>query len=197
MTAWILARDRELALEVDSSGLNFWLLEILLREFPRARFVLTIRDCYSWFDSVINQWLRDAHPDWRWVGMQEFQLDSKYSVHEPGEQVLKEMGFKPLEAYLSLWAVRNRQILGAIPAEKLLIVRTEQIGQRAFEIADFAGLPRYSVCLERTNEYKNPGKREIIRQIDPNLVERMVEKHCRPLMTRFFPEIKSIDDAKL
>jgi sulfotransferase family protein len=197
MTAHVLERDRTWALDVDSSGLNFWLLEILMREFLDARFILTVRDCYSWFNSDINHWLRGSQPDPRWVKMQKFRLGSKYVVHEPGEQVLKEKGFNPLEAYLSHWAARHNHILATIPAEKLFIVRTDQLAQRAFEIAAFAGLPRYSICTERTHAYKNPVKQEIIRQIDRNFLEQKVEQHCRPLMTRFFPEIKSLDDAKL
>jgi hypothetical protein len=44
MADWVRRRDRKMALEVDSAGLNHELLDILLREFPDARFVLTIRD---------------------------------------------------------------------------------------------------------------------------------------------------------
>src|SRR5436190_16002112 len=54
-TEWLRARDRRLALEVDSSHLNLDLLDFLLHEFPDARFLLTIRDCYSWLNSMFNQ----------------------------------------------------------------------------------------------------------------------------------------------
>src|SRR5688572_26551226 len=37
---WLHQRDRELALEVDSSHLNYDILDFLIREFPDARFVL-------------------------------------------------------------------------------------------------------------------------------------------------------------
>src|SRR5262245_1998795 len=53
-TQWLRARDRRLALEVDSSTLNRDIAGILVREFPGARFVLTIRDCYSWCNSHMN-----------------------------------------------------------------------------------------------------------------------------------------------
>jgi hypothetical protein len=41
MVACLHQRDREMALEVDSSELNFPILDLLLREFPGARSVLT------------------------------------------------------------------------------------------------------------------------------------------------------------
>ena len=43
----------------------------------------------------------------------------------------------------------------------------------------------------------NKAKQLSLREIDGAYFEQMVEKNCRPLMTRFFPEIKSLDDAKL
>jgi hypothetical protein len=88
-------------------------------------------------------------------------------------------------------------VLTTIPKERLLVVRTDQIRERAFEIADFASLPRYTIRLERTHEYRNPVQREIIREIDPDFLERKVAEQCRPLMNRFFPEIKTLADAKL
>ncbi len=196
-TAWILARDRELALEVDSAALNFWILDLLLHEFPDARFVLTIRDCYSWVNSSINQWLRfpDSRP--RWLEYQKFRFGNPAFARAPEERVLEEKGFQPLSGYLSYWTMHNGTVLAKVPPERLFVVRTDQIRQRALEITDFAGLPRRSVRLHRTHEFQNPSKQEIIRRIDRDYLERKVEQHCRPLMTRYFPEIKSLDDATL
>jgi hypothetical protein len=197
MTAWLLARDHELALEVNSAAQNSWIMDILLREFPDARFVLTIRDCYSWLNSHINQRLRFPNVDSRWATLRELRLGPKARVYESGEEVLKEKDLYSLEAHFSHWTMHNARVLSEVPAGRLLVVRTDQIGHRALEIAGFAGLPSYAVRPHRTHEYKNPVKQEIIRQIDRDFLERKVEQHCRPLMTRFFPEIKSLDDANL
>lgn len=197
ITAWLLARDRRLALEVDSSGLNFWVLDFLVREFPEARFVLTLRDCYSWVNSFLNHWLHQPAPDPQWVRLQAFRLGSTDVPFADGEQVLKQSGFHPLEKYLAYWQEHNGQVLEKVPADRLLVVRTDRLRQRAFEIADFAGLPRRMVCPDNTHQFQNPAKRGILRQIDPDLLEQKVEQHCRPLMARFFPEIKSLADARL
>ena len=198
MREWVRARDRELALEVDSSWVNFMILEFLLREFPEARFVLTIRDCYSWLNSSLNHSVRyrDVSASQR-VKARDLVFNRGGFVHAPEEQILREGGFYTLDGYLSGWAAHNGQVLARVPPERLLAVRTDQIRQRAFEIADFAGLPRRVVRLHRTHEFKNPGKTEMIRQLDRHFLERKVEQHCRPLMSKFFPEIKSLDDAKL
>jgi sulfotransferase family protein len=196
MSEWVRARDRELALEVDSSLLNSEFLEILLSEFPDALFVLTLRDCYSWLNSLVNHWSRDkASP--AWIKFREWRWNLNSSVHAPEERVLKEHGARTLDYYFSQWATRNNHIIATVPAHRLLIVRTDQITRRALEIADFAGLPRRAVRLQQTHAFSNPAKQEIICQIDPDFLEQQVAKHCRPLMTRFFPEIKSLSDARL
>jgi hypothetical protein len=196
LVEWLHQRDREMALEVDSSTLNFEILEILLREFPHARFLLTIRDCYSWCNSTINQTLRiqeTMHPLWRQLG----RYNGAIFPHAPEEELLKRNNLMSLPTYFSRWARHNHYVLDKVPAERLLVVRTDQIKQRAFEIAAFAGLPRRSVRLDRTHEYRGPEKKDFLRQIDPRFVEAMAAKHCGTLMTRFFPEIKSLDDARL
>src|SRR4051812_24459209 len=43
-----------LGLEVDCAGLNGWVVPDLVPLSPRARFLLTIRDPYTWLDSMVN-----------------------------------------------------------------------------------------------------------------------------------------------
>jgi hypothetical protein len=116
--------------------------------------------------------------------------------HAPEEQLLEEKDLYTLAGYFTYWTKHNTRVLETVPAERLLVVRTDEIGKRAFEIADFAGLPRRTVRVERTHEYRNPEKQDIIGQIDRNFLAARVDEHCRALMTRFFPEIKSLEDAK-
>jgi hypothetical protein len=119
------------------------------------------------------------------------------ATHAPEEKVLQELGLYPVNNYLARWAAHNEKVLATVPPERLLVVRTEQIRARAFEIADFAGLPRNTVQLQRTHEYRNPIRREIIRELHPQFLEQKVQQHCRPVMERFFPEIKMLSDTKL
>jgi hypothetical protein len=88
-------------------------------------------------------------------------------------------------------------VLTKVPAAQLLVVRMDEITIRAFEIADFCGLPRHAVRVDRTHAFASSEKCGVLRRMDSAFVEANVGKHCRELMTRFFPEIKSIDDARL
>ena len=173
------------------------ILGFLLCEFPEARFVLTIRDCYSWLNSTLNHSLRYRNVSApQRAKARDLVFNRGGFVHTPEEQILREGGFYTLDGYFSGWAAHNEQVLAQVPPDRLLVVRTDQIRQRAHEIADFAGLPRRVVRLHRTHEFQNPAKHDLIRQLDRDFLERKVEQHCRPLITQFFPEIKSLDDAK-
>ncbi len=196
-TQWLRDRDRRLALEVDSSTLNRDILDILLVAFPDARFVLTIRDCYSWCNSHINHALRfrqKTNPLWREIP--KWRMGSEVFEHAPEERLLKEQGLASLHFHFRHWAWHNAGVIEQVPPARLLVVRTDEIGKRAFEIAEFAGLPRRVVRVDRTHEFRNPTRQNILAQLDPQFVESAVEKHCRALMSRFFPEIKSLRDAK-
>jgi hypothetical protein len=195
--AWILARDREMALEVDSSWHHILILDFLAKEFPDARYVLTIRDCYSWLNSEFKRVLHTPSQQSERIKLRKFIYDGERAPHTPEEQVLKEAGLFTVDNYLSRWAAHNEKVQTTIPPERLLVIRTDQIRDRAYEVADFAGLPRYTVRLQRTHEYRNPVQREIIRELDPRFLEQKVEQHCRPLMKRFFPEMKTLADVKL
>jgi len=193
---WLGARDRRLALDVDSSNLNAHILDFLVSEFVDARFVLTIRDCYSWCDSMINHSIRFAEttPE-PWRRLRNLRFRSDAFCHAPEEQLLKEAGLYTLDGYLSHWSAHNEGVIQKVPPQRLFIVRTDEIQKRALEIADFAGLPRRTISAERAHGFRNPEKRPVLKQIDTAFIEARVEKYCRPLMSRFFPEIRSLPDA--
>jgi len=198
MREWLRRRDRELALEVDSSTFNFELLDLLLQEFPDALYLLTIRDCYSWLNSLINHRIRFKGKHAARLKWRESRFGSdRAAEHAPEEQVLKDKGLATLDTHLAHWVSRNTQVLAKVPASRLMTVRTDQITQRAFEIADFAGLPRRAVRLDHTHAFQTPVKHDLIRTIDRPFLEQKVQHHCLPLMHQFFPEIRSLDDAML
>jgi len=174
---WLVARDGEMALEIDSSWFHGLIVDLLASEFPNARFVLTIRDCYSWLNSEFKRVLHTPSQQPERVKMRAFVYNGSAATYAPEEQVLKEIGLYPVDNYLVRWAAHNEKVLAVV-------------------LADFAGLPRGTVQLEQAHAYRNPVQREIIRELDAEFLERKVERYCRPLMGRFFPEIGTLGDVK-
>lgn len=191
----IAERDRRLGLTVDVSNLNVFLLDLLVEMAPDAVFVLTIRDPYSWLDSMLNHYLRHTPSDlWKDFSIYRFTREPK--LHPPEESVLAENGLFSLAGYLSYWRAHIEKVLAAVPTERLYIVRTDRIASEANNIAKFAGFPTTVVDRSRVHEYRNPDKLPILQRIPQKHLEEQVRMHCEPLASRLFPETGSLADAK-
>ncbi len=202
---FLRVRDAELQLEMEASHPLHFFAPLLAEEFPEARFVLTLRDCYSWLHAYINQHVEIQRPlGSHWMRLMDYLLlqDAKGGVTNtrfaPKELAMAEQGLFPLRNYLAYWANHNRYVLESIPAERLLVVRTHEIRQRIPEIAGFLGVPEDS--LERSRAHLSVRQEKpcrIVYEVDREYLEAQVELYCRPLMDRFFPEVRSLEDSPL
>lgn len=184
--AHLQARDQRLRLDVDSAHLNVFLVPELVAMFPEARFVLTVREPRGWLDSFINQQLgRPGGP--RWQKMRDLRFQPERFPHRAGEGVLQQRGLYSLDGYLAYWAWHNQLVLDTVPPERLLVVETHDIGDRAVEIAAFGGISPTHLRPERAHAYPAAAKFEMLASIPPDRLTEAVLSHCGPLMQRLFP----------
>ena len=190
--------DRRLWLEMTSECNTYFILDLLLAEFPDSRFILTIRDPYTWLDSFLNhganfagkQHRRDQN---RRLGDIQFKADQYH--HAPQEQPLAERGSYTLDGYFSYWAEHNQAVIDRVPPERLLVVRTPDIGRSLPQMAGFLSIPAETLDAGHAHEFRSEKKLGLLDQLDRAYLESKIEAHCRPLLDRFFPEITSLDDA--
>jgi hypothetical protein len=197
LSTFIRDRDTRLRADVDSSQLNNEIIDILLEEFPDALFILTIRDCYSWLNSFINHCLNNPNPKELRLRYREHRFRTERREFPPEERILEELGFEPMRGYFNFWTRHNTRAIDMVPDDRLMIVRTDQIADRAIEIADFARLPHTALRLENAHEFKTPKNHRVLRKIPEGYIEAMAEECCGPLMGSIFPDIRSLDDAGL
>jgi len=183
---YLRSRERRLRLEVNCAGLNGLVVEQLVESVPKARFVLTLRDPFDWLTSLVDHSLR-GDPAPAYVRLREIRYGAD-RVHPAEERPLAEAGLFTLDGYLHSWAERNDRALAVVPADRLLVVRTDQLGSRLEDIADFAGVPLSTLDATRTHEYAAPSRSGLLDQLDPAYVRQRVLAHCTPLLERFFPE---------
>lgn len=189
--------DRRMWLEFNSSWINYFLLEMLVDEYPEARFIFTIRDCYSWLDSIFNQLLGRDHGDYesqfqRWYG----DSLTREATHKDGEKVLEEHGLWPLDGWLRFWNKHNTGVLNLVPSDRLLIVRTPDIRHDIPRMAEFMGVPVDTLDTGRSHQYKADKKFGLLSRIDGEYLRESVDKNCKDLMERFFPEIQQLSDVR-
>lgn len=184
-------RDRILGLELESSHLLGPFVSTLVGLFPEARFILPVRDCFSWLDSMINQQLRnrDNVEDRKWEPIWNLYFQGSRFRHPPEERILEEARLHTLDGYLTYWNTHNRHVLETIPAERLFMLRTDDIGERAGELAAFLGIPASKADPSRSHTYRRSSDDRLLDTLDPEYVMEKCEVHCRELMERLHPEL--------
>jgi hypothetical protein len=173
-------RDWKLWLECESSHPLAWFSDILCKLFKNAKFILTIRDCYSWLDSIINQSLNYT-PKNQGMKIRNFLFDNAFG-HK--KTVLQNSVLFSVDGYLSYWADLNSFVLDSIPSKKLLIVPTQHISQNIDSFANFVGVP---VCyLDKMRAYSHTAikKHEVLEDIDKSLIAEKIESICLPVIKR-------------
>jgi hypothetical protein len=90
----------------------------------------------------------------------------------------------------SLWrrtlARHNRHVLDALPAERLLVVRTHKLLARLPDIAAFAMVPAETLRPDRGWEFRTSQRHRLLAALDPIYVQDTAEHHCGDLIRRFF-----------
>jgi DNA-binding protein Fis len=194
LTRYVKHRDRRLGLEMDSSHINYYLIDILVREFGEAKFILTIRDCYSWLDSLIDAQLRPPKT-WliqrRRVDMNSVRFQAN-NQHVKEEQILADNGKYTLDSYFKYWNEHNSKVLATVPEDRLLIVKTTEINQSIRQIEEFLGIPR-GTLPNQVQKNVTRKKNNILSQIDKNFLEEKANFHCKELMDKYFPEIRGFN----
>jgi hypothetical protein len=192
---YVKHQDRRLGLEMNSSGLNYFLIDILVNEFNDAKFILTIRDCYSWLDSLITYWI--AAPiviERHWwkralIDLADFRFGANKFQHAQEENILADKGLYTLDGYFSYWREHNSKIIATIPKERLLVIKTQEIDQSIRRIEEFLGIP-LGTLPNKVRENVRRKKFNFLSQIDKDFLEEKANFHCKELMGKYFPEMK-------
>jgi hypothetical protein len=184
-------RDRRLLMEMDSADLNIYLLDHLLALFQEAKFILTIRDCYSWLDSQFNHLVSRPpkdNPQADYTAFLDFHYRWHGEPHPPEEAVLKQHGLYTLDHFLAAYAWHNETALARVPEQRLLVVRTHEIRRDAAKIAEFVGVPVETLDLGKSHTYQASQKLDLLQLLDRDYVQEKIRTHCGALMGRFFPD---------
>jgi len=183
-------RDQRLDLEVEASHLLSDFTPQLVRAFPEAKFILTIRDPFRWLNSILNSAMNARNPDGSYrTGWFETLFQPQLFKFSEEEEPLRERGLYPLAAYLSYCTRINHDVLAAVPEQRLLAIRTPDLGARAAEIATFCGIA--ATDLDPSRSHKNPTqvKHGIVGLLSPDFARSAFEQHTADLNSRFYPEL--------
>jgi hypothetical protein len=189
-------RDRLLRLEMESSSLAGILIEPLSVACPSKKFILTIRDVYSWCDSWLDHNITEPPSDSSPFAILD-RVRLRIDDFRPTtfDTPLTERGLPPLACYFQLWAEHNARVLEAVPPSRLLVVETHQILARLPEIAAWAGVPLETMRPDRGWLFSAPEKHRVLATLDRSYVQDTADRICGRLMKRYFPEVSWATNA--
>ena len=180
-------RSRRLALEVDVAGFLFPFAGDLARTFPDALFVLTIRNCFAWLESTYGLILNDpvlrderaARSYWRdWLAALFPFSKGDYAM--PEEAAIESRKLPPVRIAFRHWASANAGVIAAIPRERLLILRTDDLTTSVGALADFCGLEVGQLESKFANASARP--RNVLDEVPQDFLVRAAEEESAPLM---------------
>ncbi|WP_143104199.1 sulfotransferase [Poseidonocella sedimentorum] len=177
-------RDALRGLKIDSSSVNAYLIDELLALFPDSRFILTVRAPGLWLRSMVDHSvLHDPTEAWKRFRTWRF---GPRSGHPPEEAALAAAGLYPISAYLGYWQQSVGAALDKVPPAQLLILRTEEIGPRAAEIAAFCGLEP-GPAPKTTHAYATRVRSGLLDGLEDSYLEGLLERETGPLARRALP----------
>jgi hypothetical protein len=183
-------RDRVLRLEMESSSLAGILIAPLSRACPDKKFILTIRDVYSWCDSWIDHNLnRPPNPASPWITLDRVRLRVDAVPATKFDAPLLARGLHPLACYFGLWSDHNRRVLETLAPERLLLLETGRIEERFEEIAAWASVPADTLRRDRAWLFSAPKNHRVLDTLDRSYVRETAERLCGRLMARYFPGV--------
>jgi hypothetical protein len=176
MRSFFRARHRRLQLDFESSHLLGSFVPHLVDTFPEASFVLLVRDCRSWIDSMINDQINIRAWDGyeRWVTVFDQYLIRVGRHFPPQEQLLRDLDLYPLSHYVRYWRDEVKSIMDTVPSSRLLVLRTEELPAKVGTIARFVGVSPTAVAVHRSHSYRSRRKHNVLDAIDADHVRRTI-----------------------
>jgi transcriptional regulator with XRE-family HTH domain len=180
-------RDAVGCLEMDTAHFNRHYVDILAQEYPEAKFVCLIRDCYSWVNSKLNYFII---PEREALQSQElpngFPFDLPRGACEAKEELICNFD-RYIDIPLTFWAAEYRAMIARLPRERSLIVRTHDIANQVETMAHLVGVPPETLVKERSHLNKGQYRLNIFDRYDHNWLQQKFDTHCGELMSTYFP----------
>lgn len=190
-------RDVRLNLDMESSDFAGYFHDELAKLDPKSNFLLPIRDCYSFLDSIINHQInKPIVSNSAWGIGRDINYQSNQEVYPEQESELAARdGLYKITGYLNYWVNRNRQVLENIPASRLLAFKTNELKTKLPAIATLLKIDKNSLTVTKSHAFKATQSHNILSKMDVDYIEQIVdETGCRDIMKEFYPEISNVSD---
>ena len=191
LRAYMTRRDRESALEMDAASFLHLAGDVLVDLSDDTRFLLPVRAPDAWFESYLRELLR-VHDRLRKHGKAPPAWQRDY-----GEVLLGRFDWEEITTpqarraclpdvarrFLTHWARATGKMLDALPPERTLVLRTQDLGPMRGRLAAFAGQSAASLTGTGHSNAGPPGPSPLD-GLPEGWLARTVAEICNPVHAR-------------
>ncbi len=179
----LLDRNHRYRLEVDSNQLNQPFAADYARLFADAQFVFTIREPRSWLDSFFDHRLNDT-PSGQWKEVLDREVaETEYASEE---SALQDLGLPTVSRLLRNWSRGFEHVIGVVPDDRLLVVRTPELRTRIDELAAFVEVDPATLDADASHAFAAPQNHHVLEQLDRDHVDGLIDELCEPWRSQWF-----------
>jgi len=191
---YLIRRDQRLNLEYDIAWANQFLVRHLLVAFPAARFVVLVRDPYSWLQSIVGHLIsREIPSDVR--SFLDWWFNPERYPHTRHDRALQSSGVYSIAALLNAWNEHVDLCTKSLPRERRLLLRTHELDRSGCQLAEFLQIPSESLNTRQGHLNRSSWMGRVQSMVDGAYLSDMVGQICGVNMTCHFPEISGIEDV--
>jgi hypothetical protein len=188
---FIRGRDELTQLDMDSSSYNCYYVDVLAQEYPDAKFVFAIRDCYAWLDSFLNMvlFLGPVMADWFVVYIRRFLGPGyEYDLADRPDELLERLP-DMVDAGFRYWSTMNRFVLDRLPGDRSLVLKTRDISHSLPRLASLVGVPPETLNSDLSRLNEAGAQFYLLHDVDREMLADRSAQHCADLMREFFPDV--------
>lgn len=162
---FLIERDSINKPHVDSVTFLFLAHNRVINLFPKAKFLLCVRDGEQWIVSFVNMLFDYFGPNQKGRNLNQSWVERYGKVMAPGftreafsdlERLKERVGplLPDLAAFWGQTTLQTLRRLKQVPEDRRLILRTKDLSYSLDKLAKFAGVPIDSLDMKKTHLYK-------------------------------------------
>ncbi|MDE0219588.1 MAG: hypothetical protein OXJ90_09975 [Spirochaetaceae bacterium] len=192
--AYLRERDARLDLEYDISWANQFIIDHLVAVFPAAQFIVLVRDCHTWLQSIDGHLVGPGVPDDTVKFLRWWFRPDRYP-HGLHDRALADLGVFSVEAYLHAWNRHVDTSITSIPPDRSVVLRTHELSSSHQRLAEFLRIPVSSLDDARGVLNRGTWTERIESFVDPEYLDDMIHSICGSNMELYFPGVHTACDA--
>lgn len=188
--SYLTNRQHLLGLDADILGFLYPFTPYLIKLYPQARFIITIRPCEEWIRSCLQSIrLFQGMPNTSRVHYLARAVGTDPAKWPAWDNEAAEFGSLSVEKLACMWRDVNNFLLSTIPPVRRLLLHTDELGGDLSRLATFLSLPpdMLHVCwlnkmtdTESSGDFFTTAEQQIIKREAGEMMAKLFPGRCEP-----------------